>query len=335
MNSGALQCRPTKNCTRGRTAQGAGKLDEAAAVLERLTQQDPSYALAHSALAVIYGRLKRHDEAIRHGLKVCELEPNEPFSFTAMSVTFQRAGKIPEAEDAMARARMLQAAALAARSRSAADVGRSDLSRAEARVVDRVANDLVGAGAAAMLGDEQAARQLARRRGSCPCRSACWPWPAGRHRPAAVAISRRASFRARWTAASRRSRRGRRRAVDRSGCMLAIVLPKQVAGHPVRFLAQDLVIDVFEQLELNRFAWPLGRLDAVDHGAARAAHKIAVEEVDRQLELARPTRPANRARRRSPARCCVTRRPCCVEHVQVVAHDAIVGEKCGPPRTAP
>ena len=27
-----------------------------------------------------------------------------------MSVTFQRAGKIPEAEDAMARARMLQAA---------------------------------------------------------------------------------------------------------------------------------------------------------------------------------------------------------------------------------
>ena len=52
--------------------------------------------------------LAKHDDAIRHGLKVCELEPNEPFSFTAMSVTFQRAGKIPEAEDAMARARILQ-----------------------------------------------------------------------------------------------------------------------------------------------------------------------------------------------------------------------------------
>ncbi len=86
-----------------------GKLEEAAVVLERLVGQDPQYALAHSALAVIYGRLKRHNEAIRHGLKVCELEPNEPFSFTAMSVTFQRAGKIPEAEDAMAQARMLQA----------------------------------------------------------------------------------------------------------------------------------------------------------------------------------------------------------------------------------
>jgi tetratricopeptide (TPR) repeat protein len=86
-----------------------GKLEEAAAVLEQALAQDPTYTLAHSALAVLYGRLKRHDEAIRHGLKVCELEPDDPFSFTAMSVTFQRAGRIPEAEDAMARARILQA----------------------------------------------------------------------------------------------------------------------------------------------------------------------------------------------------------------------------------
>jgi Tfp pilus assembly protein PilF len=85
-----------------------GKLDEAAALLEKLLEQDPAYTLAHSALAVVYGRLKKHDDAIRHGLKVCELEPNDPFSYTAMSVTFQRAGKIPEAEDAMARAHMLE-----------------------------------------------------------------------------------------------------------------------------------------------------------------------------------------------------------------------------------
>ena len=84
-------------------------LAKAAATLESLVAQDDSYALAHSALAVIYGRLRKHDDAIRHGLKVCELEPNDAFSFTAMSVTFQRAGKIPEAEEAMARARMIQA----------------------------------------------------------------------------------------------------------------------------------------------------------------------------------------------------------------------------------
>jgi Flp pilus assembly protein TadD len=85
-----------------------GKLDEAVAKLQELLAQDPGYALAHSALAVVYTRLKRHDEAIAHALKVCELEPKEAFSYTALSVTYQRAGKIPEAEDAMAKARTLQ-----------------------------------------------------------------------------------------------------------------------------------------------------------------------------------------------------------------------------------
>lgn len=86
----------------------AGKNEEAVAKLEQIVAQDPQYALAHSALAVLYGRLKRHDEAVKHGLEVCRLEPDDPFSFTAMSVVFQRAGKIPEAEEAMARARTIE-----------------------------------------------------------------------------------------------------------------------------------------------------------------------------------------------------------------------------------
>jgi len=84
------------------------QLDAAVAKLEELLKQDESYALAHSALAVLFTRLKRHDEAIRHGKRVCELEPTDAFSFTALSVTYQRGGFIPEAEDAMARARTLQ-----------------------------------------------------------------------------------------------------------------------------------------------------------------------------------------------------------------------------------
>ncbi|MCC7084539.1 MAG: tetratricopeptide repeat protein [Pirellulales bacterium] len=86
----------------------AGKLDEAAAKLKDLVATDPVFTLAHSALAVVLTRLGRNAEAIEHALKVCELEPNDAFSFTALSVTFQRAGKIPEAEEAMARARMIQ-----------------------------------------------------------------------------------------------------------------------------------------------------------------------------------------------------------------------------------
>lgn len=84
-----------------------GKLEEAATKLKELITQDDSYTLAHSALAVVLGRLQRHDEAIQHGLKVCQLAPNDPFSFTAMSVTYVRAGRIPEAEDAKARAHIL------------------------------------------------------------------------------------------------------------------------------------------------------------------------------------------------------------------------------------
>ena len=85
-----------------------GFLEKAVAKLQELLAQDANYALAHSALAVLYTKLKQHDRAIEHGRKVCELEPNDPFSFTAISVTYQRAGKIMEAEDAMARARVLQ-----------------------------------------------------------------------------------------------------------------------------------------------------------------------------------------------------------------------------------
>jgi len=87
--------------------KNSGKNEEAVAKLLELVAEAPGYSLAHSALAVLYTRLKRHEEAIRHAQRVCELEPDDAFSFTALSVTCQRAGLIREAEDAMAKARTL------------------------------------------------------------------------------------------------------------------------------------------------------------------------------------------------------------------------------------
>ncbi|MAT72181.1 MAG: scaffolding protein [Planctomycetaceae bacterium] len=94
--------------------KAAGKLDEAAAKLREALAEDESYALAHAALAVVTQRLGQHDAAIQHAQKVCELEPNDPFSFTALSVTYQRAyagtGEmqyIQLAEQAMERSRMM------------------------------------------------------------------------------------------------------------------------------------------------------------------------------------------------------------------------------------
>jgi predicted Zn-dependent protease len=86
-----------------------GRLPEAAEVLGQLLAAQPDYTLAHRALAVILGRLGRHDEAIQHALTACQNEPNDPFSYTQLSVTYVRAGKIPEAEDAKAKAHLLAA----------------------------------------------------------------------------------------------------------------------------------------------------------------------------------------------------------------------------------
>jgi len=92
----------------------AGDLEGAAAKLQAALAEDENYALAHAALAVVMQRLGKHEEAIQHAQTVCELEPTEPFSFTAMSVTYQRAyagtnnmDYIRLAEEAMEKSRIL------------------------------------------------------------------------------------------------------------------------------------------------------------------------------------------------------------------------------------
>lgn len=92
----------------------AGQLEEAEKSLLELISEAPSHALAHMTLARIYTSLERHEEAVQHAEKACELEPTESFNYTLLSVTYQRAYAgtgdqryIRMAEDAMARSRML------------------------------------------------------------------------------------------------------------------------------------------------------------------------------------------------------------------------------------
>ncbi len=91
--------------------QQAGKLDEAVTRLENLAQSQPEFALAHAALSAFYSKQGKHDKAVEQALLVCELDPNDPFSFMAKSLVCQRAGMIREAEDAMAEAMNRQWAA--------------------------------------------------------------------------------------------------------------------------------------------------------------------------------------------------------------------------------
>ena len=68
-----------------------GKHEEAIEQLTQLLAHDEEYALAHLALAVLYGKIEKHDQAVQHGQRACELEPDDAFNFTALSVTCVRA----------------------------------------------------------------------------------------------------------------------------------------------------------------------------------------------------------------------------------------------------
>jgi tetratricopeptide (TPR) repeat protein len=92
-----------------------GNSAEAIAALEALLVDEPSHVLSHLTLGRLYTLSGQFDKAIAHGKKACELEPNEPFNFTALSLTFQRtfAGTQDQqyiilAEDARDEARRLE-----------------------------------------------------------------------------------------------------------------------------------------------------------------------------------------------------------------------------------
>lgn len=90
------------------TLRDKGDKEGAAAKLEEACAIDPEFALGHGMLAKLYVDLAKADEAIAHALKVVELEPRDFFGYTALSVIYQRCGRIREAEDAKAKAFAIQ-----------------------------------------------------------------------------------------------------------------------------------------------------------------------------------------------------------------------------------
>jgi Flp pilus assembly protein TadD len=81
-----------------------GNKEGAVAKLEESVTADPNFAIGHGMLAKLYADLAEAEKAITHAKKVVELEPDDAFSYTALSVIYQRCGKIPEAEEAKAKA---------------------------------------------------------------------------------------------------------------------------------------------------------------------------------------------------------------------------------------
>ena len=58
----------------------------------------------------------------------------------------------------------------------------------------------------------------------------------------------------------------------------------RVRGGPGVFLAEDVLVEVLEELELDRLREPLGRFDAVDDDSTRTPDEPGIEEFDRLPE---------------------------------------------------
>ena len=85
-----------------------GNLEGAVEQLMKIIEASPDHLHANMALGVYLQKLGRPEEAIKYAVRVTEIEPTDAFSFTQLSVIYQRCGRILEAEDAMAKAHALQ-----------------------------------------------------------------------------------------------------------------------------------------------------------------------------------------------------------------------------------
>lgn len=80
--------------------------------LKQALQIDENFVRGHLALSVLYHLVQDYERSCFHGERAIEIEPDDPFNHSALSVTYQRAFEftrdpnyIQKAETAMARSR--------------------------------------------------------------------------------------------------------------------------------------------------------------------------------------------------------------------------------------
>jgi tetratricopeptide (TPR) repeat protein len=86
---------------------GNEKHAEAIEEYKKALELSPDWLDAMHAMATSQSKLGRHDEAIATVLRIIELDPEDAFAYTSLSIFYQRKGLIPEAESAAAKARMI------------------------------------------------------------------------------------------------------------------------------------------------------------------------------------------------------------------------------------
>lgn len=91
----------------GSDLNGEGRYDEAMECFDRCLAIDPTYADAMLGKAMVHLERGEYDEAIALGKRIAEIHPEDVLAYTSLSMFYERAGRIKEAEEAGAKARML------------------------------------------------------------------------------------------------------------------------------------------------------------------------------------------------------------------------------------
>jgi Flp pilus assembly protein TadD len=90
----------------GHLALAMGEMGQAAEHYRQATQIDPSHAEAWQSLGMALVKLEILEEAILCLKRLIELRPKDQLAYSSLSLAFGRAGKIKEAEEMAAKAKV-------------------------------------------------------------------------------------------------------------------------------------------------------------------------------------------------------------------------------------
>ena len=95
-------------CQRGIDLLAAGSAAEAAEAFRAAIAADSEHVEAHHGLVRALRDAGRLEQSVGAALALTALTPADPLAHTALSISLQHAGHVPEAETAAARARVLE-----------------------------------------------------------------------------------------------------------------------------------------------------------------------------------------------------------------------------------
>ena len=90
----------------GHLALAMGDMDQAAEHYHKATQLDPNLADGWQSLGMSLVKLEKLEEAIQALERLIQLRPKDQLAYSSLSLAFGRAGKIKEAEEAAAKAKV-------------------------------------------------------------------------------------------------------------------------------------------------------------------------------------------------------------------------------------